>query len=257
MDIKATIKEIHAREILDSRGNPTVEADIMTENGLFRSSVPSGASTGKFEAREKRDGGDRLQGKGVLEAVDAVNSKIAPELIGLSVLDQKLIDEKLIELDGTPNKEKYGANAILAVSMSVAKAGAAANNLTLYAYIARLAGSRGIMLPIPQLNVINGGRHAGMDDDIQEHLILPIGAESFQHAMEIACDVYHCLRGIIKEAHGATGTNLGDEGGFVPPNGKRRQGVNGPGLCSFRILPIGNLSYWEKILFLKGAGRLL
>jgi enolase len=159
MDIKATIKEIHAREILDSRGNPT---------GLFRSSVPSGASTGKFEAREKRDGGDRLQGKGVLEAVDAVNSKIAPELIGLSVLDQKLIDEKLIELDGTPNKEKYGANAILAVSMSVAKAGAAANNLTLYAYIARLAGSRGIMLPIPQLNVINGGRHAGMDDDIQE-----------------------------------------------------------------------------------------
>ena len=161
--MSSKITSITAREILDSRGNPTVEADLRTEDGLYRAAVPSGASTGTFEAVEMRDGGSRYGGKGVLQAVEAVNALIAPALLGADPGDQAAIDERLIDLDGTANKGKLGANAILAVSMAAAKAGADLRDLPLYAYLATLAGPDGITLPIPQMNVINGGKHAGLD----------------------------------------------------------------------------------------------
>jgi len=211
------ITDIVAREILDSRGNPTVEADLATEDGMFRAAVPSGASTGTFEAVERRDGGSRYGGKGVLQAVDAVNAVIAPALFRADVTDQGAIDAVLCELDGTANKGNLGANAILAVSMAAAKAGAAAAGLPLYAYLAGLAGGDGVTLPIPQMNVINGGKHAGLDDDPQEFMLLPVGASSFREAVQMASEIYHALRVVIKAECGVAGTHLGDEGGFVPP----------------------------------------
>jgi len=211
------ITSIVAREILDSRGNPTVEADLTTEGGRFRAAVPSGASTGTFEAVERRDGGTRYGGKGVLDAVDAVNAIIAPALFRADAADQKAIDTILLELDGTENKGNLGANAILSVSLAAAKAGAAANGLPLYAYLAELAGSDGVTLPIPQMNVINGGKHAGLEDDPQEFMLLPVGAESFAEAIRMGSEIYHALRKIIKAECGVAGTHLGDEGGFVPP----------------------------------------
>jgi enolase len=211
------IQSIVAREILDSRGNPTVEADLVTEDGLFRSAVPSGASTGSFEAVEMRDGEARYGGKGVLRAVEAVNNLIGPALFGSDAGDQGAIDTILLELDGTPNKGNLGANAVLAVSMAVAKAGASGANVPLYTYLADLAGREGVTLPIPQLNVINGGKHAGLENDPQEYMLLPVGAPSFREAIRMGSEIYHALKGIIKAECGVVGTHLGDEGGFVPP----------------------------------------
>jgi len=211
------IESIVAREILDSRGNPTVEADLVTGSGLFRAAVPSGASTGTFEAVEMRDGGSRYAGKGVLQAVEAVNTIIGPALFGADARDQKAIDTILLELDGTPNKGNLGANAVLSVSMAAAKAGAVATELPLYAYLAELAGREGVTLPIPQLNVINGGKHAGLENDPQEYMLLPVGATSFREAIRMGAETYHALKRIIKAECGVAGIHLGDEGGFVPP----------------------------------------
>jgi len=211
------IQSIVAREILDSRGNPTVEADLVTEDGLFRAAVPSGASTGTFEAVEMRDGGTRYGGKGVLQAVEAANTIIGPALFGADAVDQAAIDTVLLELDGTENKGNLGANAILSVSMAAAKAGAAANGVPLYAHLAQLAGRDGVTLPIPQMNVINGGRHAGLENDPQEYMLLPVGATCFREAVQMGSEIYHELKGIIKAECGVAGIHLGDEGGFVPP----------------------------------------
>ena len=211
------IMKIKAREILDSRGNPTVEVDLFTKNGLSRASVPSGASTGKHEALELRDGGKRYLGKGVLKAVNNVNNVIAKKLVGRDCTKQKETDELMIKLDGTPNKSKLGANAILAVSMAVCKAGALESNLPPYEYIANLVDSKGFTLPIPQMNVINGGLHAGIENDVQEHLIIPRRVKSFSDALRICSETYHTLKRKLKEKFGNSAIHVGDEGGFVPP----------------------------------------
>ena len=211
------IERIVGREILDSRGNPTVEADVFTTDGMFRASAPSGASTGSFEAIEKRDGGSRYGGKGVQRAVEAINEVIAPALVGYDPADQEAIDRRMIELDGTENKGNLGGNAIVAVSIAAAKAGAGAKGVPVYEHLAGLSGRKGAVLPIPQMNVINGGKHAGVDDDIQEHLIMAIGADSFREALRMSAETYHALKGVIKEECGIAGIHLGDEGGFVPP----------------------------------------
>jgi len=211
------IERILGREILDSRGNPTVEVDMLTTDGMFRASAPSGASTGSFEAIEKRDGGSRYGGRGVLQAVEAINEVIAPALVGYNPADQEAIDRRMIELDGTENKGNLGGNAIVAVSIAAAKAGAAARRIPVYAHLAGLSGRGGTILPIPQMNVINGGKHAGVDDDIQEHLIMAIGADSFHEALRMSTETYHALKDVIKEECGVAGIHLGDEGGFVPP----------------------------------------
>jgi enolase len=213
----AEIKKIKAREILDSRGNPTVEVDLLTKNGLSRASVPSGASTGKHEALELRDGGKRYLGKGVLKAVGNVNDVIAEKLLGRDCSKQKEIDALMIELDGTSNKSRLGANAILAVSMAVCKAGASESNLPLYAYICDLVDSKRLSLPVPQMNVINGGLHAGIENDVQEHLIIPRGAKSFSEALRLCSETYHTLKKKLKERFGNSAIHVGDEGGFVPP----------------------------------------
>jgi enolase len=211
------IMKIRSREILDSRGNPTVEADVFTNEGLSRASVPSGASTGKYEAFELRDGGRRYLGKGVLKAVSNVNNIIAKKIVGQDCTKQKETDELMIELDGTPNKSNLGANAILAVSMAICKAGALESNSPLYQYIAKLVDSRGLTLPIPQMNVINGGMHAGIANDFQEHLIMPFGAKTFSDALRMCSETYHILKKNLKEKFGTTAILVGDEGGFVPP----------------------------------------
>ncbi len=211
------IKRIRAREILDSRGNPTVECDVFTRKGLSRASVPSGASTGKYESLELRDNERRYLGKGVLKAVDNVNYVIAENVIGRDCTKQNELDELMIELDGTPNKSNLGANAILAVSMAVCKAGALESILPLYEYIADLADSRGATLPIPQMNIINGGVHAGIKNDFQEHMIMPVGANNFSDALRMCSEVYHTLKKILREKFGHYAIQVGDEGGFVPP----------------------------------------
>jgi len=217
----SSIQNIKAREIIDSRGNPTVEVDVKLNDGtLHRASVPSGASTGKYEAVEKRDGESRYLGKGVLEAVNNVNEVIAPELgaSGLGLADQKAIDDLLLKLDGTENKAKLGANAILGVSLAIAKAGAHASGVPLYQHFANLAGkgSDASLLPVPFFNVINGGSHAGNKLPVQEFMILPSGADTFREAMAMGCEVYQTLKGVIKEKYGLDATNVGDEGGFAP-----------------------------------------
>lgn len=208
-----TIVDVFAREIMDSRGNPTVEVDVILEDGtLGRAAVPSGASTGAYEAVELRDGDkSRYLGKGVLKAVNNVNEIIAPELIGMEALDQVAIDKLMIELDGTPNKGKLGANAILGVSMAVAKAAAAASNMPLYQY---LGGFNTKELPVPMMNILNGGKHADNNVDIQEFMVMPVGAESFAQALRMCAEVYHGLKGVLK-ARGLN-TAIGDEGGFAP-----------------------------------------
>jgi len=211
------IMKIKSREILDSRGNPTVEVDVFTKGGLSRASVPSGASTGKYEAFELRDGGRRYLGKGVLKAVSSVNNVIAKKIIGQDCTKQKETDELMIELDGTLNKSNLGANAILAVSMAVCKAGALESNLSLYEYIAELVDLRGVTLPIPQMNVINGGVHAGIANDFQEHMIIPFGAKTFSDALRMCSETYHTLKKNLKERFGNSAIQVGDEGGFVPP----------------------------------------
>nr|XP_033780208.1 beta-enolase [Geotrypetes seraphini] len=214
-----SIQRIHAREILDSRGNPTVEVDLYTGKGRFRAAVPSGASTGIYEALELRDGDkSRYLGKGVLHAVDHINKTIAPALLEkkLSVVEQEKIDKLMLELDGTENKSKFGANAILGVSLAVCKAGAAEKGVPLYRHIADLAGNKELILPVPAFNVINGGSHAGNKLAMQEFMILPVGANSFREAMRIGAEVYHNLKSVIKAKYGKDATNVGDEGGFAP-----------------------------------------
>jgi enolase len=220
------IKSIHAREILDSRGNPTLEVDLTTEKGMFRAAVPSGASTGIYEALELRDKDPkRYLGKGVLVAVKNVNEIIAPALIGKDVSQQSELDHFMIEsLDGTSNewghcKSKLGANAILAVSMAICRAGAAAKDMPLYKHIAELAGksTEKFVLPVPSFNVINGGSHAGNQLACQEFMILPVGASSFREAMQIGAEVYHNLKKVVNKKYGQDATNVGDEGGFAVP----------------------------------------
>ena len=209
----AVIEGIGAREILDSRGNPTVEVEVVLEDGTAaRASVPSGASTGAFEAVERRDGDKgRYLGKGVQDAVDAVVEQIAPELIGEEADDQRYIDQAMIDLDGTPNKAKLGANAILGVSLAVAKAAAKYADLPLYKY---LGGPNAHVLPVPMMNILNGGSHADSNVDIQEFMIAPLGAPSFREALRWGAEVYHTLKGVVKDRGLSTG--LGDEGGFAP-----------------------------------------
>ena len=208
----AIIESIYGREILDSRGNPTVEVELEYEGGMVRAAVPSGASTGQFEAVELRDGDKgRYQGKGVLKAVKAVNDIIAPELVGFDTVEQRSIDAAMMDLDGTPNKGKLGANAILGVSLAAAKASAEDAGLELFEY---LGGPNAHVLPVPMMNILNGGSHADSNVDIQEFMIAPIGAETFAEALRMGAEVYHCLKSVLKEKGLATG--LGDEGGFAP-----------------------------------------
>jgi len=215
----ASVQTVLAREILDSRGNPTVEVEITTEDGMFRASVPSGASTGAYEAVELRDGGDRYLGKGVLKAVSNVNDILGPAVKGMDVVDQQGIDDAMLALDGTPNKANMGANAILGISLAVSKAGAAAKKVPLYQHFADLAGNdlKQFTMPIPCFNVINGGSHAGNKLAFQEYFVIPSGAKSFAEAMQIGCEVYHTLGKIIKAKFGGDATLIGDEGGFAPP----------------------------------------
>ncbi len=219
------IKKIKAREILDSRGNPTVEVDVITEKGFFRADVPSGASTGIHEALELRDKGKRYMGKGVLKAVNNVNKIIAKKIKGMNPVKQEAIDKAMIKLDGTENKSKLGANAILAVSMAVCKAGAGAKKIPLYKHIADLAGNKRYVMPVPSLNVINGGKHAGNKLAMQEFMILPVGAKNFKEAMRIGSEVYHNLKKIIKAKYGQDAANVGDEGGFAPNIQNNEEGL--------------------------------
>ncbi|MBC9225976.1 phosphopyruvate hydratase [Aeromicrobium sp. 636] len=206
----AIIDDVAAREILDSRGNPTVE--VVLDDGSFgRAAVPSGASTGQFEAVELRDGGDRYLGKGVLKAVEAVNGPLAESLVGLEADDQRAIDEMMIDLDGTPNKAQYGANAILGVSLAVAHAAAESAGLPLFRYV---GGPNAHVLPVPMMNILNGGAHADSNVDVQEFMIAPIGAESFAESLRWGAEVYHALKSVLKQKGLSTG--LGDEGGFAP-----------------------------------------
>jgi len=222
-----SVSKVFARSIFDSRGNPTVEVEVTTENGVFRAAVPSGASTGIYEALEMRDGDKtRYHGKSVQKAIDNVNKIIGPALIEkkLSVVNQAEVDDFLIKLDGTENKSKLGANAILGVSLAVCKAGAAANKLPLYRHLANLAGNSKIVLPVPAFNVINGGEHAGNRLPMQEFMILPTGAQSFTEAMRMGSETFHHLKAVIKKRFGLSQTAVGDEGGFAPSedqNGKQ------------------------------------
>lgn len=224
-----SIKRIQARYIYDSRGNPTVEVDLETEKGLFTAAVPSGASTGIYEALELRDGDKAVHhGKGVLKAVDNVNSKIAPALIAKNydVTQQQEIDKFLIELDGTENKNTFGANAILGVSLAVCKAGAVHKGLPLYKYIAELAKTPKIVLPVPAFNMINGGSHAGNKLAMQEFMVLPVGAKNFRDAMQIGSEIYHHLKKVIHKRYGLDATAVGDEGGFAPNILDNREGLD-------------------------------
>lgn len=206
------IIDVYAREVLDSRGNPTVEVEVYTESGFGRALVPSGASTGEYEAVELRDGDkERYLGKGVLKAVDHVNEVIAPELVGVDATDQTGIDQLLLELDGTDNKGKLGANAILGVSMAVARAAADSLGLPLYTY---LGGVNGKTLPVPMMNILNGGEHADNNVDIQEFMVMPVGAADFKEALRMGAEIFHSLRKVL-QAKGLN-TAVGDEGGFAP-----------------------------------------
>ncbi|MGO1633280.1 MAG: phosphopyruvate hydratase [Corynebacterium variabile] len=209
----ALIDALHAREILDSRGNPTVEVEILLDDGTFaRAAVPSGASTGAFEAVERRDGDkSRYLGKGVLDAVAAVVADIQPKILGMDVQEQRAIDAAMLELDGTENKGTVGANAILGVSLAVARAAADSAGIPLYQYV---GGPNAHVLPVPMMNILNGGSHADSNVDIQEFMIAPIGAETFSEAMRVGAEVYHALKAVLQERGLATG--LGDEGGFAP-----------------------------------------
>ena len=223
----STIAQVKAREILDSRGNPTVEADvILTDGSVFRAAVPSGASTGVYEALEMRDKDPkRYLGKGCTQAVANVNNIISPALKGMDVTKQEVLDRKMVEeIDGTQNangwvKEKIGANAILAVSLAAARAGAVTSKVPLYQYLAALAGkpTDKFVMPVPSLNIINGGAHAGNSLEMQEFMILPTGADSFKESIRIGVEVYHALAKLLKKKFGLSAANVGDEGGFGAP----------------------------------------
>jgi len=217
-----TIDMLFAREILDSRGNPTLEVDCYLEGGAFgRAGVPSGASTGSREALELRDGGERYGGKGVEAAIRNVEEEIEPALIGADARDQALIDRLLVELDGTPTKSRLGANALVGVSMAVAKAAAEATSLPLYAY---LGGPAGTLLPVPQLNVLNGGAHADNSVDIQEFMLVPHGFDAFTEALRAGAETYHRLKGVLRKR--GLGTGVGDEGGFAPDLKSNREALD-------------------------------
>ncbi|HOT07687.1 MAG: Enolase [Methanosaeta sp. PtaB.Bin039] len=217
------IEKILAREILDSRGNPTVEVDVYTCCGFGRAAVPSGASTGTHEALEMRDGGDRYGGKGVQNAIKNVNEVIAPEVLGKNAIDQREIDLLMLEMDGTPNKSNLGANAILGVSLGVAKAAASSLGMPLYRYLGGVSATR---LPVPALNVLNGGQHAGNDLAIQEFMILPRGAKNFTEGLRMAAETYHALGKILKGKYGSVATNVGYEGGYAPPLQKTQDALD-------------------------------
>jgi enolase len=218
----ATIEAVGAREILDSRGNPTVEVEVALDDGtLARAAVPSGASTGQFEAKELRDGGDRYGGKGVQKAVTAVLDDIAPELVGYEATEQRLLDQELIDLDGTPEKSRFGANAILGVSLAVARAAAESVGLPLFRYV---GGPTAHVLPVPMMNILNGGAHADSNVDVQEFMVAPIGATTFADALRWGAETYHSLKAVLKAKGLSTG--LGDEGGFAPNLGANRDALD-------------------------------
>ena len=218
----ADIMHIFAREILDSRGNPTVEVEALLADGSHgRAGVPSGASTGEHEAHELRDGDERYAGKGVLKAVENVNETIADELAGIEADDQRIVDTLMLELDGTDNKKKLGANALLGVSMAVAKAAADSAALPLYRYI---GGPNAHVLPVPMMNILNGGAHADSGVDVQEFMIAPVGAETFTEALRMGAEVYHALKSVLKSKDLSTG--LGDEGGFAPSVGSTKEALD-------------------------------
>ena len=218
----AQVKQIWAREILDSRGNPTVEVDVWLKDGAMgRAAVPSGASTGVHEAAELRDGdAARYGGKGVTQAVENVNTVLAPELIGMDATDQAGIDDKMIALDGTPNKGKVGANAVLGVSLAVAKAAAASAGLPLYRYV---GGASAHVLPVPMMNILNGGKHALNSTDLQEFMVMPVGAPTFREALRWGAEIYQTLKKVLKAK--GYGTNVGDEGGFAPSLGYNAEAI--------------------------------
>ena len=260
------IEEIIAREILDSRGNPTIEVDVYLEDGIVgRASVPSGASTGTREAVELRDGeAERYGGKGVQRAVENVNDVIANEITGIPVTDQPTIDRVMIELDGTPNKSKLGANAILGVSLAVAKAAASWTGLPLYRY---LGGSNARRLPVPMMNILNGGKHADNNVDLQEFMVMPVGAESFHSALRMGAEIYHALKKVLAAEGHSTG--VGDEGGFAPnlPNNEAaiqailraiEEAGYTPGVdASIALDPAASEIYKEGKYDLAGEGRVL
>ena len=215
------IVDVVGRQILDSRGNPTVEVEVELESGAAgRAAVPSGASTGEFEAVELRDGGDEYGGKSVRQAVDNVNNEIAEELLGLDATDQRIVDQTLIDLDGTPNKAKLGANAILGASLAVAHAAAAAMGLPLYQYV---GGCNAHVLPVPMMNIMNGGQHADNNVDLQEFMAMPAGAESFEQALRMGAEVFHSLAAVLKGR--GLSTAVGDEGGFAPNLGSNEEAI--------------------------------
>ena len=218
----ASIEAVGAREILDSRGNPTVEVEVALDDGTIgRAAVPSGASTGAFEAVELRDGGKRYLGKGVGKAVDGVLDVIGPELVGFDASEQRLVDQRLLDLDGTPNKAKLGANAILGVSLAVARAAADSAGLPLFRYV---GGPNAHLLPVPMMNILNGGAHADTGVDVQEFMVAPIGAPTFREALQQGAEVYHALKSVLKENGLATG--LGDDGGFAPDLANNRAALD-------------------------------
>jgi enolase len=238
------LSKVFAREILDSRGNPTVEVEVTTSKGIYRAAVPSGASTGIYEALELRDKDPkRFLGKGVLKAIQNVNEIIGPHLISknIDVTKQKEVDDLMLQLDGTDNKTKLGANAILGVSLAICKAGAAHKGVPLYRHIADLAGNKDVVLPVPAFNVINGGSHAGNKLAMQEFMILPTGAANFREALQIGAEVYHNLKAVIKKRYGQDATNVGDEGGFAPNIQDNREGL------ALLKEAIANAGYTEKI----------
>ncbi len=222
--MKGSISEMRAREVLDSRGNPTIEVDVKTEGGAIGSAiVPSGASTGMYEALELRDGGRRYHGKGVLRAIAAVSEAIAPKLLGMDVREQRSIDRLMIELDGTENKSRLGGNSILGVSIACAKAAAACEGLQLYEYVGDI-DSR--LLPVPFFNIINGGKHAGNRLDFQEFMIVPSGADSFHEALRMGSETYHALKENLRNIYGRNAINVGDEGGFSPPMSRPQEALD-------------------------------
>ncbi|MET1101234.1 MAG: phosphopyruvate hydratase [Pyrodictiaceae archaeon] len=223
-DERFLIDHVRARMILDSRGNPTVEVEVKTRGGgVGRAAAPAGASKGRYEALELRDGGKRFRGKGVSRAINNVNNIIAKEIIGMDARKQRLIDKKLVRLDGTPNKSRLGGNALTATSLAVAKAAASTLGLDLYEY---LGGSSSYIMPVPMLNVINGGLHAGNNLSFQEFMIVPVGSDSFSGALTMAVEVYMSLREVLKDSYGRSALNVGDEGGFAPPMNSNREALD-------------------------------
>jgi len=240
--LRFKIKKIKAREVLDSRGNPTIEVGLKTDSCCARAIVPSGASTGVHEALELRDGNKkRYLGKGVLKAANNVNKIISKKIIGFDCRKQREIDNALIELDGTENKSRLGANAILGVSMAACKAGALCSDKKLYEHIQKMSSAKKMLLPIPQMNVINSGRHAGIENDIQEHMIMPVGFKKFSDALRAGVETYHALKNILKKKYGAKSILLGDEGGFAPPI------ENVEGRLELLLKAIGEAGYSGKI----------